>query len=59
MWRDLFLNGGKYALETGKITKSVQQLQSKLSEFEQIIGKKALEIQSFFKNELAEINKVE
>jgi len=44
-WRDLFLEGGKIALERGKISKSEQQLQNRLSEYEQIIGKQAIEIQ--------------
>lgn len=58
-WRDLFLEGAKMALETGKISEVELQLQNKISEYEQITGKQAVEIQILKNCEFAEIDKVE
>ncbi len=44
-WRDLFLESGKKALEMGRLSPAELQLQNKLQEYEQIIGKQAIEIQ--------------
>jgi len=44
-WRDLFIDGGKRALETNRISAPEMQLQQKIKEYEQIIGKQAVQIE--------------
>lgn len=49
-WRDKFLEGGKQALQTGIGQKMTDQYLAKVSELEQVIGKKTVEIEVLKKN---------
>jgi transposase-like protein len=49
-WRDKFLEGGKQALQNGMGQKISDQYLSKISELEQVIGKKTVEVEILKKN---------
>ena len=44
-WRDLFLEGGRKALENGKVGEDRKALEEKLKEYERIIGKQAVQLE--------------
>ncbi|AEH51458.1 IS3 family transposase [Pseudothermotoga thermarum] len=49
-WRDRFLEAGRSALESPENTNQVQQLEKKIQELEQIIGKQAIVIETLKKD---------